>query len=441
MKKMFKKAVVAALTTAMALGSVIAQPMQAKADTGEYEMFLAYGGGSGWEYQYYGEGATDNSGDVVGTTAKATDGSTVTVGVTLPAAADQSWFWAPVLVVDDGAANIAVDYTIDKVTINGEDVTSQVDLSVSTNGTNWAEGTGNYTETQAVRLCGGYNEWADKFIPTAPADITEIMYTITINSVTMNAASDDGSDDGSSDSTGFDPSGKYNAYMGIQTPSWSFRNAWDDKDYGIESDVFNQITGWDADNNAVAREGVITDVEIAGNGTYTVGVSGIGSWVGGELESSEGIFNLLFVSTNIPLSDDLKITDVKLIVDGTVKHTDSEAYLDPDATDYAKILVQNIWNENKAEISYYPVPTDSVEIQFTVSGFDYDNEASAADDKADDANKDSANKDSANKETDTTKADSDDKEESGSNITVIIVVVVVIAVVAVVAVMMSKKKK
>lgn len=229
----------------------------------------------------------------------------------------------------------------------------------------------------------------------------------------------------------FDAAGEYDAYMGLQTPGWSFRNAWDDKDYGVESDVWNQVTGWDAENNPVAREGKINDVKIKGNGTYRVGVTELGDWCATEV--GEGTFNLLFVSTNIPLVDDVKVTDVKLVIDGSVKHTDAEAFLDPDATDYVKILVQNIWNADKKEISFYQAPTKSVEIEFTVSGFSYDNEeqkqttteapttkAPATDDKKDDGG--------------------EDKGGSMLPIIIAVVVVVVIAVVAAVVVLGKKKK-
>ena len=92
-------------------------------------------------------------------------------------------------------------------------------------------------------------------------------------------------------------------------------------------------------------------------------------------------FNLLFVSTNIPLNDQVKITDFKVILDGQTKYTFDEAFMDPDAVSYMKWLAINIWNDELggAEGMFgYVMPTDSIELQFTVSGFNYDNPDAAA---------------------------------------------------------------
>ena len=90
MKKMLKKAVITALTTTMAFGSLLAlKPAEAVADVTEYEMYFGIGAGNDWQYQYNSPDAEDNAGDIVATTAKAKVGDTVTVGVTLPEATDK----------------------------------------------------------------------------------------------------------------------------------------------------------------------------------------------------------------------------------------------------------------------------------------------------------------------------------------------------------------
>lgn len=88
-----------------------------------------------------------------------------------------------------------------------------------------------------------------------------------------------------------DLNGTYHAYFGLQTPTFSFRNAFDDTTYGRDTEYFNQITGWEG-SDAVKREGSFTDAEIAGNGTYTVSVSGMD--LKGDFDSQD-YFNLIFL--------------------------------------------------------------------------------------------------------------------------------------------------
>lgn len=163
--------------------------------------------------------------------------------------------------------------------------------------------------------------------------------------------------------------GTYHAYIGIQSASYSFRNAWYEPSYGqgVTGDdgmvYFDQITGWDGPT-AVNKGGVFSDAEITGDGTYTVSVTDF------DFGSDEAL-NLLFVSTDIPLDAGITISDVKVIMDGNTKYTFDEAYLSPDATEYVEPMCINIWNDDlgKADGLFgYTMPTSSVEISFTVSG-------------------------------------------------------------------------
>ena len=160
----------------------------------------------------------------------------------------------------------------------------------------------------------------------------------------------------------------YHAYIGVQSASFAFRNAWNEGSYGKGivgedgTEYFNQITGWDGPT-AVNKGGVFTDAEITGDGTYSVKVTDFDF---GEDET----LNLLFVSTDIPL-ESCTISDVKVILDGSTKYTFDEAYLSPDEQTYMQPMAINIWNDDlgKAEGLFgYTMPTDSIEVQFTVSG-------------------------------------------------------------------------
>lgn len=230
-----------------------------------------------------------------------------------------------------------------------------------------------------------------------------------------------------------DLNGQYNAYFGLQTPTFSFRNAFDDATYGRDSDVFNQITGWDSSNNAVKREGTFTDAVIAGNGTYTVSVDGMD--LSGDFDSQE-YFNLLFLSTDIPNTGEITISDIKLEIDG--RDVAIAPVLSPDSVNYVNMLIQNIWNDDVKEIGYYQVPPTAMKITFTVSGFAYDNTSAEADAPKEETP--AAPSDEAPAPTETP-ADNAGSEGGISPVVIVVIIVVVVAVVAAVAVVLTKKKK
>ena len=172
--------------------------------------------------------------------------------------------------------------------------------------------------------------------------------------------------------------GAYNAYLGIQSASYTFRNDWNEASYGkgVADDTnggyyFDRLTGWDG-STPLNKGGNFTDVEFTSDGTYSVKMDGDFDF--GDDES----LNLLFVSTDIPLTESVSITDVKVIIDGKTKYTFSEAYLAEDVTDYYKPQCINIWNSDIKELFGYMMPSSSVEIQFTVSGLG-DGSSAAAD--------------------------------------------------------------
>ncbi|MDE6600012.1 MAG: hypothetical protein K2K34_08060 [Oscillospiraceae bacterium] len=155
----------------------------------------------------------------------------------------------------------------------------------------------------------------------------------------------------------------YHAYLGVQTnPSWIFRNAWDDGSFGKETyDSFDKLS---KDGAPADIDGTFTDVEITGDGTYKV------SLTGADL-SDEELFSLLFVSTDIPVDAGVSITNVNVIIDGQKKYTFDEAYIPEDTGAYIQIQARNIWNDDLGKedgLFAYMMPNDSVEMEFTVSG-------------------------------------------------------------------------
>lgn len=157
----------------------------------------------------------------------------------------------------------------------------------------------------------------------------------------------------------------YHAYFGIQcNGSWAFRNAWTDASYGAETDFFKDITANDASVGAK-----VVDAEVTGDGTYTVSVSGYDFKTNG----ATGL-NLLFVSTDIPLSANAKVTDVVAKIDGKEVVNNKDGFQSPDDKDYVNIMMYNAWNDDlnalngKVNEDANFAPTDTVEITFTISG-------------------------------------------------------------------------
>ncbi len=250
-----------------------------------------------------------------------------------------------------------------------------------------------------------------------------VSVTFTLSGITY-GASTAADEDASAAGAGIDLDGTYNAYLGIQTPNWTYRDSWN-ADNGIGSDYWGQFV---YGNETSETYGTVTDAVVAGNGTYTVSITDFGTIFSDDFAAAgQDYFNLLFISTDIPLSDSISITDVTLKIDGKTIKTYDTAVLDPDETEYVKILIQNIWNEDVAELPFYAAPTSSVEMSFTVSGFNYDNESAAAEVESTEVSAEPAEV---------------ENQSNGVNpVVVVVIVVLVIAAAAVVVVVLQKKKK
>ena len=167
-----------AFVMVLAMTAVAAPAKEVKADEEEYYAFVAIGAdsadGTGWGEQFYGT-AEKAIGSLTATTAMVSVGETFTIGVSSENALPQAWFVRPVIVVPGG---VNVEYTIDKITIDGTEVTA--DLSKGQ--VWWNEGCGDYAKEETFNLGGGYNAWGDQTIEQ-PVNFKEIMYTITLTKV------------------------------------------------------------------------------------------------------------------------------------------------------------------------------------------------------------------------------------------------------------------
>lgn len=251
----------------------------------------------------------------------------------------------------------------------------------------------------------------------------------------------------------FDADGTYHAYFCMQqTSSWIFRDEWYAKELGLTGTKLKEA-GLSYDGGTIFQSGtdgvtaidgtVVTDVEIKGNGTYTVGVEGLN----GVLTSapSDAVLSMVYVTTDIPMSakdNPVTISDWKLEMDGSEVTLRDDIYYPAEYTDASGLLrfdAVNTYQSDKGDYEGAPTvmaPQDSIKLTFTVSGFNSDNPdavAAAEEPAADDA----AGTTDATSATDTT----DGSSSGGSSATTIVIVVIAIVVVAGVVVVVVKKKK
>lgn len=244
----------------------------------------------------------------------------------------------------------------------------------------------------------------------------------------------------------FDPAGTYHARMGVQTCNtlWvcnmNYYNADQNSAFGTEKE--NKLYCADASGEGKILDGEISEIELAGNGTYTVSLTGADF-------SGETSISQLHVATDIPLNDQIKFSDVKVVIDGKEFATFDEGVMEdeePYLTAGMVLLCANHWRDSLSQLleskgqykegSGYPVLTgegnEDIQITFTISGFNYDNpdavEATEAPEE---------------KDTGKTSEVSKDKTDSSNNqvVPIVIGVVAVVVVVGVIIVVVKRKKK
>ncbi len=170
----------------------------------------------------------------------------------------------------------------------------------------------------------------------------------------------------------------YNGYITFQTTTYSFRNEWDEANYGAATDYFDDFIVWgvadtdpdtfpgyednfDYDIAGYLLPAEYTDVKITGDGTYTVKAEGIDWGLKGETD-----FNLIGVSTDIPMEAGAVCTSATIKVDGEAVKTYENPVCD-ETKKYFNVYLTNIWN---TDIGSYGLafPTSSLEIEFTIEG-------------------------------------------------------------------------
>ncbi len=187
-----------------------------------------------------------------------------------------------------------------------------------------------------------------------------------------------------------DLNGTYHARMGIQTSNllWIMQMNYykGDSNETLGTELENKLFCADQEDSEklVSKEGTFNEVEISGNGVYTVTLENAN--FEGETDISQ-----LHVATDIPLNDQIKFSNVKVMVNGREFVTFDEAIME-DETPYLEggmvVLAMNHWrgsvvsylNEHGCSESgesgwrlLSGQGGENISITFTVSGFAKDN--------------------------------------------------------------------
>lgn len=242
-----------------------------------------------------------------------------------------------------------------------------------------------------------------------------------------------------------DLDGTYHASLGVQTCTnlWITRLAYYEESQNkyYNTDNYAYMLSESAGENQ-PYDGTFTDVEIAGNGIYTVKLEGAD--FAGETTISQ-----LHVATDIPVNDTIHFTNVTAKVNGKEFFTFEEGFMEDEEL-YLQggmdLIVINHWREALVKMlkeqgrtedgSGYNLlmgtGNESIEVTFTVSGFNYDNEQATGESKED--------TEEAEKET-AVKTDSKKESEESHSVMPYAAAVIIIAAVAVCCISINRKKK
>ena len=172
----------------------------------------------------------------------------------------------------------------------------------------------------------------------------------------------------------------YNGYILVQDTVYSFRNAWNESSYGRDAgnNAFEHMTM----NGAGCDEGTypdyeddydydigtyligsFTDADITGEGTYKVSVNDFDWTLDGATS-----FNLLQISTDLPVAEGWVCTSATVYVDGSAAQTfENPVNENGENAIYVQPCFENIWNTDLADRYAGAYPTESLEIEFTIA--------------------------------------------------------------------------
>ena len=329
--------------------------------------YLMYADGS-WAYQYWGGDAPEG---VTATNATITGAGTYTVGLEFAEEAQGLAFTAVGIVNGEKTFN-GYFINVTDVKVNGESIALGKGYTSSDDGITTRENLFNEWVSSIpadARRADGDLEGVSAMIVDKEAFAAVKTVEVTFDFIYGKPIVKDADAPLTAEEAAELQKIDYNAYIGVQSETYIFRNTWDEANYGRDSQdhpgFFTHLVGWDADNNAVDYGGVFEDALLTKDGEYTV------SLTTGEMGfGSDSFFRMLFVSTEVPS---------KLVKDGFVTIDDvrvkignaaTQKYTDVDTSgEYARIIIIDEYNRGEAPFGYtVPGANATISITFNVTG-------------------------------------------------------------------------
>ena len=274
-----------------------------------------------------------------------------------------------------GVANGEINFPgyfidITSIAVNGEEIELAKGFTTTDEGITTRENIWNEWVTDVpaeARRADGDLEGATAMIATTEALSGVKTLDVTFNYIYGEPPADAGETPYTEDEIAAVQAADYNAYIGVQSETYIFRNAWNDASYGKDVEdglYFGRLTGWDGDV-AVSYDGVYEDAVITGNGTYSVTVT-----TGEKGFGSDSKFHLLFVSTDIPSKaiNQGVITISNVTVKFGEGRTQEYGEINTDG-EYLQIDILNDYQQSSEPVAYsMPGANETITISFTVDG-------------------------------------------------------------------------
>lgn len=166
---------------------------------------------------------------------------------------------------------------------------------------------------------------------------------------------------------GSEPEG-YMGFFQVQTSSWVYRNNFDDPNTGYGTEIFDTVYDNESDGPTST---LIEDTLIDGDGVYQVFLKEV------DFANSTD-FNMVALSTNIPLDAGITVTQSSLKIAG--KTVSKEGLQKDDEKNYVHIMFINQYDNNMKDTvnNMVPQPGSEMVIEFTLAGFGYEREVPEA---------------------------------------------------------------
>lgn len=171
----------------------------------------------------------------------------------------------------------------------------------------------------------------------------------------------------------------YMSYLGFQTDDWMYRDPWH-ADTGLKSKEYNykKQVAWSHGDAVKAIDVSITDAKMTKNNVkYKVAIDGLNIK---KTSKKSTQFNMLYLSTDIPLSmKGVSVKNAVLKIDGKTVKNYKVVPNKGDASKYYQFMLADAYAPSDGtKNAAYPngktlkkLPTKSIEVEYTVSGVDF----------------------------------------------------------------------